>query len=348
MSLRSIVLACACMLVLVAPGSAGAQPQSVPNGPWLEDTQHMSLERLHSNAELAAALQRIADRSKGRMTLEVAGTSNEGRPLWLAKVGTGDLTVLYITQQHGNEPLGTEAALKLLQRLATSNHPDIRRMREELTILVVPRVNPDGHERFWRQNYDPVLEPGAPTDFWTAGRGYDINRWHLPSLAPELNPVPEAATVQRVYQTYQPEIVVDFHHQGSYVNDDGELIRTSMFWPRPEGGAQQDAIDRSKQVTWLMYETLEHYGFAEVSQYPGGPEPGIARNAYGALGSASVLVELRGDIGQKSSGYLIRTAYVAMFSLLEAASEGTLSGIDPALADTIPKRGPAIDDPHEE
>jgi hypothetical protein len=38
-----------------------------------------------------------------------------------------------------------------------------------------------------------------------------------------------------------------------------------------------------------------------------------------------------------------------MFSpLLEAAAEGALSGIDPALADTIPKRGPAIDDPHEE
>ena len=114
--------------------------------------------------------------------------------------------------------------------------------------------------------------------------------------------------MQRVYAQYQPAIVVDFHHQGSYVNEDGELIKTSMFWPRPEGGAGQDAIDRSKQATWLMYETLGHYGFAEVSQYPGGPEPGIARNAYGALGSASVLVEMRGDIGQKSSGYLIRTS----------------------------------------
>jgi hypothetical protein len=60
-----------------------------------------------------------------------------------------------------------------------------------------------------------------------------------------------------------------------------------------------------------------------------------------------VLVELRGDIGQKSSGYLIRTAYAAMFSLLEAATEGTLGSIDPALADTIPLRGEPIDDPHE-
>jgi predicted deacylase len=256
--------------------------------------------------------------------------------------------VLYITQQHGDEPLGTEAALELLQRLATSTHPAIRAMRQELTILVVPRVNPDGHHRFWRQNYDPILEPGDPTDFWTRDRGYDINRWHLPSLAPEDNPVPEAATVQRIWHRYRPAIVVDYHHQGSYVNDDGELITASMFWPRADAGAGQDAINRSKQVTYLMYETLQHYGFAEVSQYPGTAPPGIARNAYGALGSASVLVELRGDIGQKSSGYLIRTAYVAMFSVLDAATEGTLSSIDPALADTIPKRGEFIDNPHEE
>jgi len=348
MTSRSLALLCACTLLFAAPAAAVAQPQSVPNGPWLEDTPNMSLERLHTNAELAAELQRIADRSKGRMTVEVAGRSNEGRPLWLAKVGSGDTPVLYITQQHGNEPLGTEAALELLQRLATSTHPEIARMRKELTILVVPRVNPDGHVRFWRQNFDPILEPGDPTDFWTEGRGYDINRWHLPSLAPEDNPVPEAATVQRIWHRYRPAIVVDYHHQGSYVSDDGELITASMFWPRADAGAGQDAIDRSKQVTYLMYETLQHYGYAEVSQYPGTQPRGIARNAYGALGSASVLVELRGDIGQKSSGYLIRTAYVAMFSVLEAATEGMLPGIDPALADTIPLRGDEIEGPHEE
>jgi hypothetical protein len=81
MTTRSLALICACALLVAAPSTASAQPQSVPNGPWIQDSQHMSLERLHSNAELAAALHRIEDRSKGRMTLEVAGRSNEGRPL---------------------------------------------------------------------------------------------------------------------------------------------------------------------------------------------------------------------------------------------------------------------------
>ena len=110
-------------------------------------------------------------------------------------------------------------------------------MREELTILVVPRVNPDGDARFWRENFDPVLEPGDPTDFWTAGRGYDINRWHMPTRRRRTIPCPRQRPSSASTQRFQPAIVVDYHHQGSYVNEDGELIRTSMFWPRPKGGA---------------------------------------------------------------------------------------------------------------
>lgn len=351
MTRRIIALVCACTTMLVLPAIATAEPQSVPDGPWVQESQNVSLERLHSYEELGAELARIQQSSLGRVQVSVAGQSNEGRNIYLAKVGSGPLPVLFITQQHGNEPLGTEAALALLRNLGQSTHPEVQQMLEKLTILVIPRVNPDGASRFWRQNFDPELEPGAPTDFWTSGRGYDINRWHLPELAPADNPVPEAATVRRVFDAYHPAIMLDLHHQGSYVAEDGKLIRTSMFWPRSDvqgGGMGQDAIDRSKQVTWLMASTLEHYGFAKVSQYPGGRERGIARNAYGLLGAASVLVEMRGDIGQKSSGYLMRTFYAAMGSVLEAASEGTLAGIDPALADTIPLRGPGIDDPHDE
>ena len=55
-------------------------------------------------------------------------------------------------------------------------------------------------------------------------------------------------------------------------------------------------------------------GYANFSRYPGTLPPGISRNAYGLLGSASVLIEMRGDIGQKSNGYIAKTAYVASAS----------------------------------
>ncbi|HZO63522.1 MAG TPA: M14 family zinc carboxypeptidase [Kribbellaceae bacterium] len=328
--------------MLVPVGVASADPQTVPNGPWVQDNQQVRLERLHNYDEMVAALRQITRQTRGRVSLETVGQSNEGRDLYLAKVGTGPVKVLYITQQHGNEPLGTEAALQLLQR-AGNGGAGWDAILSQITLLVIPKVNPDGAERFQRENHDPDCS-GA---FCTPGVGFDVNRWHDPAVAPEANPVPEAAAVQRTAIRYQPQHVVDFHHQGSYVNDDGEMITGSIFWPN-HPDAPASAVTLSKQMCVVIDDTLAHYGFAEISQYPGTLPRGIARNSYGIRGAGSVLVELRGDIGQKSSGMLVRTAYITMAALAEAVAEGTVTTQDPARADAIPLRGESVDNPHEE
>lgn len=331
-------------MLTMAP-AATADPQTVPNGPWVQDSQHVSLKRLHDYDELSRRLAKIERTSHGRVTVEVAGQSNEGRNVYLARAGSGDTTLLYVAQQHGNEPLTSEAALQFLQKIAAGG-AEVERWLDEVTLLVMPRINLDGSERFWRYNFDPECTGDIyDGQFCNEGQGFDINRYHAPDVAPEDNPVPEAVAVQRVHQAHQPDIVVDFHHQGTYVNDEGEMIKTSVFWPIAEG-VPADAVDLSKQTARTIYDTLEHYGFAEVSQYPGGTFEGIFRNAYGLRGSGSVLVELRGGIGQKSSGMLMRTAYVGMFGVLEAAAEGSLFEVDPAAADAIPLRGQRVGNPH--
>lgn len=339
---RSIpILISAIALTAAAAAPAGADPQTIPNGPWVQERQHVSLERLHGYEEMVAKLHQIARATQGRVGLEVVGRSNEGRDLYLASVGTGATKVLYITQQHGNEPLGTEAALQLLQR-AGAGGAGWDAILSQITLLVVPKVNPDGSERFQRQNHDPDCA-GA---FCTPGVGFDVNRWHDPAVAPEVNPVPEAAAVQRVFARHRPSFVVDYHHQGSYVSDGGDLITGSIFWPNA-AGVPASAIAVSRQVCVVIADTMSHYGFAGISQYPGTLPRGIARNAYGLLGAASVLVELRGDIGQKSAGMLVRTAYTIMGAVAESIADGTVHAQDPARADLIPLRGDPVDDPHE-
>ena len=334
---RALAVLSALVVALIVASPAAAQTR--PNGPWIEDNQNVSLERLHDYEELTAALQRIQQRSAGRVDVRSIGTTNEGRDIWAATVGTGPTDVLYITQQHGDEPLGTEAALQLLQQLGTSRSPAVREILSELTVTVVVRANPDGAELFQRQNVDPACA-GA---FCEPGVGYDINRYHDPSVAPEDNPVPEAAAIRRLYDELDPAIVVDYHHQGTYVDAGGDMITASVFWPNA-AGVDAGVIDASKQVTRLIYDTPMPFGYANVSQYPGGENPGIARNAFGLMGSASVLMEVRG-VGQKSSGKLIRTFYEAMWAVLEAAADGSLDTIDPSLADAIPERGPSVSDP---
>ena len=60
-----------------------------------------------------------------------------------------------------------------------------------------------------------------------------------------------------------------------------------------------------------------------MSQYPGGDYEGIARNAYGLRGSASVLLELSAIDDEQSQ---IRSAYVAMLAVVQTAADGSLTG----------------------
>ena len=118
------------MLLLVVGFNlpAFAEPQSIPNGPWIESEQTVMLERLMSNEELAKRLFQIQARSKGRMEIELAGTSTYGIPIYIAKFGEphpDKIGVLIEAQIHGGEPLGAEVCLAIIKHLATSSNNDI-------------------------------------------------------------------------------------------------------------------------------------------------------------------------------------------------------------------------------
>jgi hypothetical protein len=347
---RAMLAALAALLLVVGLAPlAGADPQSRPNGPWVQEAEKLNLEGFRSYEQLVAELHRIEDSSRGRVELEVIGTSNEGRDIYLARVGSGERSVLYLTQQHGNEPHGTEAAVQALRTLGSSNHPAVRRIRDELTVLMVVRANPDGSERYWRQNVDPDCD--ATLASCLPGRGYDPNRWHDPRVADEDVPVPEALAIRETFRRFTPELVVDYHGQLSYVSGDGRMITTSVLWPMfpadvdvtPERDA---AVRYSKQVSALIYDTLQPLGHAEVTQYPPGTTMGTARVAYGFLGSASILFEQRADAGQKSIGMLVRQAYITMLDIAEAVADGSVFDIDPDRADELPPRGPRVTNPN--
>jgi hypothetical protein len=151
--------------------------------------------------------------------------------------------------------------------------------------------------------------------------------------------------------------VVDFHHQGTYVDEDGRMITGSMMWPNAEApvraelgisDAEWDAtVTDSKRVVSEMLDALDGKGYANLTRYPSTTPPGIARNAYGLLGSASVLYEARGDMGQASSGMIAKQTAVAGMGILRAAADGSLWTRDTVPADTIRERGPFVSDPHE-
>lgn len=65
---------------------------------------------------------------------------------------------MIVTQEHGDEPTDTEAAMLLLEWLR-GNSDAAQALRSEVKVTVVPRVNPDGFERWEQLAYgEAVLE----------------------------------------------------------------------------------------------------------------------------------------------------------------------------------------------
>ncbi|MPV36349.1 M14 family zinc carboxypeptidase [Georgenia subflava] len=370
MKRRLIALAAAVVMVpLGIASTATADPQSKPNGPWGDS----NLAAIHSYEELWSTLESIENRAKGAFELEAAPqTSNTGREIPVVTIGDGPTQVMYIANQHGNEFVVSEAMISIVRNLS-GNNPTARAVRDALTVTIVPRVNVDGFDADvvdsdgdttpWRQNYDPTCTLAC--EFYADGRGYDINRYHSYSDNPfdhpylegddDLNPVPEAIAMRQLWEERRPELVMDFHHQGSYVDEDGGLITGSTMWPNAEDEAAvlgiseefAETVTLSQRVVGIMLTELDQYGYANITRYPSTETPGIARNAYGLLGSASVLFEMRGDIGAKSNGYIAKTAENAGMAVLEAVADGswTTASLEPV--ENIRERGDFITDPHE-
>lgn len=302
---------------------------------------------LLTNEELGELLARLEAESGGLVSTEVLGESNESRDIHAARVGEGDLDVLAIAEQHGHEPFQAEGYVAALEYLGTADRSEVEELRAEVTLHVIPRVNPDGFAARQRVNHAPDAPENDPeAGLHTREGGWDPNRYHRhdweestlyrhrPEEYPE-NPVPESRYVIELASEIEPEWVLDCHRQGPHIDSNGDLIDASIGWPQnPEVPA--DAQERSQQLATVLHDRLPEVEECHITEFTAAGEyPGIARNAHAMAGHGSVLFEMstgtRGGIG-----YRIQLTAEALLVAATATADGSLYDADPAGVEEIP------------
>ena len=109
-------------------------------------------------ADVQAAL--LAAEDHPWITLELTGHSKDGLPLRMAVITDPDSDVPFeervvtfiMSQQHGNEPAGTPAALQILDEVTSGT--GVSQYLDNQILLLLPQSNPDGALDNRRSNED--------------------------------------------------------------------------------------------------------------------------------------------------------------------------------------------------
>ncbi|HUF48479.1 MAG TPA: M14 family zinc carboxypeptidase [Vicinamibacterales bacterium] len=270
-------------VAIAAPGIRAQAP-----APLQTQAEQSGFTEYTSHENMWTYLQGLQARST-EMRLGTYGETHEGRKLpymifsrptvtqpWEAWA-LGKPIVVLAANVHGGERTLRESVL-LLTRELTDPAAEANRLLDDLVIIVVPQINPDGFEA------DPNPTRG---NLW----GLDLNRDYMKLEQPEIQ-----AYVQNVILKWAPHLYIDGHNGGSFPYN--------LNYQCPSHGAPDQRITLlcDKEIFPAINRRLEaegmrawYYTGGNATEWRvGGTEARIGRNYGGFANTVGILFESPG------------------------------------------------------
>ncbi|MFH0944763.1 MAG: M14 family zinc carboxypeptidase [Planctomycetota bacterium] len=208
----------------------------------------------HTHAELGTELQTIASTYPSIATLYNIGNSTQGRALWMMKISDNvnveedEPEFRYISSMHGDEVIGMELCLKLVQLLTSSygTDPQITNLVDNVEIWILPLMNPDGYTAGGRYN----------------AQGIDLNRNFPDRVADPTNTTSGRATEVRHVMNWgfahSPVLSANFHGGAQVVNYpyDSDPNWYANYSATPDDALIRDLSLAYSSLNYDMYHSL--------------------------------------------------------------------------------------------
>ncbi|HEY9429809.1 MAG TPA: M14 family metallopeptidase [Gemmatimonadaceae bacterium] len=244
-----LTLACATILASAVAGIAPAQ--SVAATQLRTPTEFLGFEvgadrKLADYHQIVSYFEHLAQRSP-RMELETMGETTLGNDFVFAMISSpenlrnrkryqdiarrladprglsqqqvdslvsaGKAIILLTNNIHSTEIASSQMAMELAYQLVTATDPDTERRLNDVILLLVPSLNPDGQimETEWYRKYvGTPYEGGSMPWLYHHYAGHDDNRdWYM------LTQKETKAMTRTAYKEWYPQVWLDVHQMGS-------------------------------------------------------------------------------------------------------------------------------------
>jgi hypothetical protein len=249
-SRRAVALTLGLSLLATASVLLAPEAPAAPHVPAPQDVLGFSpgADRRLASWDAVLRYLRALDEASPRIRVEELGPTTQGRPYVLVTVtseanqsrlseirkdnarladprGLGEEEAQRLVHEgrvivamgysiHSTEVGGTLAALRLLQDLAARDDADVRRVLDQVVLLVLPSQNPDGTDlvaEWYARQLGTAFEGRPPPVLYHPYVGHDNNRdWYM------FTQQETRLTVEGVYRRWHPQIVHDVHQMGPH------------------------------------------------------------------------------------------------------------------------------------
>ncbi|MFO7769136.1 MAG: M14 family zinc carboxypeptidase [bacterium] len=196
--LRKTILLTAGLFLLPAAAAAQDLPRTgAERAGWERSTSHEELMDFLFEVQVRSSnilIQELTTTRLGRVVpLVILGDPPSAEPATLLL--SGKPTLFITCSIHGGEYSGKEGGQQFIRELALGG---LRPVLEEVNVLIIPSLNPDGAE-------------AEPRSTRTNSMGYDMNRDFIVMETEEVS-----AAVEEVLLRWWPDVYVDAHNGGAY------------------------------------------------------------------------------------------------------------------------------------
>jgi len=267
------------------------------------------VSRRISHADYWSALQ--SSLVSQRLKVDVIGRSMMGRELRSITFGTGPTKVLLWSQMHGDEATATMALADILAWMTSSSADGIRdRIASSLTVVMIPMLNPDGAERFQREN----------------AVGIDVNR-----DARRLS-TPEARALKAVHEKLKPDFGFNLHDQNARtrVGRTGPQAAIALLAPAADSARSWPPLRaRARLIAAALARDFDSQVPGRVSKYDDAFNPRAFGDLMGVWGTSTILIESGAMPNDPDKQGLRRLNTAAIIRTLDAIATRAYEQSDP-------------------